>query len=283
MRRKCSGRATFPLGGISGVQAVGFSNYNPECQLDSTARVSEILATTLMPRTDFTIETLAAYLHLVPAQVTKLVERGKLPGRRVGGKWRFSPAEIHHWLEERIGLSTDEELQQMEGALRRVPNGGELESISIAEMLPISAIKVPLAARTRSSVIAEMVEVAARTGWLWDAEKLADAIRQREELMPTALDSGVALLHPRRPLANILDRAFLALGRCERGLPFGNAHGVLTDLFWVICSTNDRTHLRTLARLSRLMSNAEFLPALRAAPDATTAKEVVGRFEEQLL
>ncbi|MEX2187210.1 MAG: helix-turn-helix domain-containing protein, partial [Pirellulales bacterium] len=48
---------------------------------------------------DFDVDRLAAYLHRMPADVAKLAERGKLPGRRVGGAWRFSAAEIHHWME----------------------------------------------------------------------------------------------------------------------------------------------------------------------------------------
>lgn len=234
-----------------------------------------------MAEADFNVETLAAYLHISPPQVMKLVEQGRLPGRRVGGEWRFSSAEIHHWLEERIGLSSDEELQRMEGALQRV-YGPDEETISIAEMLPISAIAVPLPARTRSSVIDEMVSVAARTTWLWDLEKMTDAIRAREELMPTALDNGVALLHPRRPLSNILDRPFLAFGRCDRGMPFGNSRGVLTDLFFLICSIDDGTHLRTLARLSRLLGDEKFVDALRDAPDAASAHQTIADFEERL-
>ena len=50
-----------------------------------------------------------------PAAVTKLAERGKVPARRVGGDWRFSAAEIHHWLEDRIGASDEDALTQMEG------------------------------------------------------------------------------------------------------------------------------------------------------------------------
>ena len=53
---------------------------------------------------DFDIDSLATYLHLTPAKVTRMADRGKLPGRKVGGQWRFSEAEIHHWLEQRIGF-----------------------------------------------------------------------------------------------------------------------------------------------------------------------------------
>src|SRR5262245_13326769 len=112
--------------------------------------------TAIMPDDDFGIESLADYLHLDQGQVMRLVERGKLPGRRVGGAWRFSPAEIHHWLEERIGVSSDAELEQMEGALRRASGNVDEPAVSIVAMLPREAIALPLAARTRSSVIASM-------------------------------------------------------------------------------------------------------------------------------
>ena len=58
------------------------------------------------------------------------------------------------------------------------------------------AVQVPLGARTRNSVITNMVEVAARTLWLWDPPKMVEAVRGREELYPTAMDNGVALMHP---------------------------------------------------------------------------------------
>lgn len=225
---------------------------------------------------------LAAYLHLQPAQVGKLADRGKLPGRKVGGQWRFSPGEIHHWLEERIGLSDEGELLQMEGALGKPPGAAELAEISFAELLPLEAIEAPLAARTRNSVISSLVEVAARTGWLWDPDKMAEAVRQREEMHPTALDSGVALLHPRRPLPGILGQAFVALGVTPQGLPFGGARSAMTDIFFLILSTDDRGHLRTLARLSRLVADPELLAELRAAPGPGAAREAIQQAEKRL-
>jgi nitrogen PTS system EIIA component len=230
---------------------------------------------------DFGIESLAAYLHLDPAQVLRLADRGKLPGRKVSGQWRFSQAEIHHWLEGRIGLSTDEELVHMEGVLRGV-KGSQEQEMSLAAMLPPEAIAVPLAARTRGSVITSMVDAAAQTGWLWDTSKMAEAVRAREDLMPTALDNGVALMHPRRPMASILGQAFVAFGRTERGLPFGGPRGVMTDLFFLILSVEDRGHLQVLARLSRLLSDPTLVDDLRAAPDALAAHEAIAEREQRL-
>jgi PTS system nitrogen regulatory IIA component len=232
-----------------------------------------------MANEDFDIESLADYLHLEVGKVARLVERGQIPGRRQGGAWRFSQAEIHHWLETRIGVSDELELARVEGALDRADTA---ESISLAEMLPLEAIAIPLEARTRNSVIASMVELAAGTGLLWDPGKMAEAVRVREDLHPTAMENGVAMMHPRRPQPAILGQDFLALGRTARGLPFGDSRGSLTDIFFLILATDDRVHLKTLARLSRLISNADFLEALREAPSAAAAHALIAEREGQL-
>ena len=232
-----------------------------------------------MAQDDFDIDRLAAYLHMMPATVVKLAERGKLPGRRVGGEWRFSAAEIHHWLEDRIGLSDDEALVHMEGALDRAAEVAAVKEVSIADLLKLEAIEVPLNARTRTSVIAKMTQLAARTHLLWDPAKMAEAVRAREEMHSTALDNGVALLHPRRPMPAILAEAVLALGITPGGIPFGSG-GSLTDIFFLICSTSDHEHLRILARLSRVINDQNFLAALRAADNPAALHRLIRERDE---
>jgi len=234
-----------------------------------------------MPYTDFDINSLARYLHLAPQQVAKLAERGKLPGRKVAGEWRFARPEIHHWLEQRIGLSDEGELVQVEDVLQRSAPEEQRQNVSIAELLPVQAIAVPLAARTRNSVIDSMVELAASTDWLWDPKAIAEAVRSREDMHPTALENGVALLHPRRPMPQILSQPFLCLGCTTTGIPFGG-NAPLTDVFFLICSTEDRGHLRVLARLSRLLTAPGFLNALHRATDAQTVHDLIVELEAKL-
>ena len=234
-----------------------------------------------MPHEDFDIDSLAAYLHLTPQQVGRLADRDRLPGRKVAGRWRFSRAEIHHWLEGRIGLSDEEELAEVENVLQRSSLATGQQDISLAELLPIEAVAVPLQARTRNSVITRMVGLAAGTGLLWDPDKMAEAVRQREEMAPTALENGVALLHPRRPMARILGQPLLALGCTRSGIPFGGG-GPLTDVFFLVCSTDDRGHLRALARLSRVLTQPGLLAGLRTAPDALAARALIVNAEKNI-
>lgn len=234
-----------------------------------------------MPYQDFDVEGLAQYLHLAPQQVIKLADRGKLPGRKVGGQWRFAKPDIHHWLERRIGLSDELELIEVEAVLRRAEPPEQQPDPRVAEMLPLEAIAVPLPSRTRNSAINSMVELASATGWLWDAKEMARAVKAREDMHTTALGNGVALLHPRRPMPKILDRPLLALGLTGSGIPFGG-ESTLSDVFFLICSVDDRGHLRTLARLSRILAASGFLDALRRAENAEEAWRLIVETEENL-
>jgi excisionase family DNA binding protein len=45
-----------------------------------------------------TLEQAAALLQVDPAEVAALAEAGELPGRRIGGDWRFPRAALLEWL-----------------------------------------------------------------------------------------------------------------------------------------------------------------------------------------
>ena len=231
-----------------------------------------------MPEEVFDVQSLAKYLHLSPQQVDKLVKREEIPSRRIGGELRFSRAEVHQWMESRMGLLDDAELLAVENQMS-LP--GDAPHESVAALLREDAVAVPLAAKTKNSVIGAMTQLAMNTGLLWDAEKMAEAVKSREELQSTAMDNGVAILHPRRPQSSILAENFLVLGITSQGIPFGGSRN-LTDVFWLVCSTDDRSHLHTLARISRLLVNDSFLDHLRECQGPSDAVTCVAKYEAKL-
>jgi PTS system nitrogen regulatory IIA component len=223
------------------------------------------------------IEQLAAYLRRDVREVGKLANRGHLPGRKVGGQWRFARAEINHWLESQLPGYTDKELADLETG---PGDGGEP---LLAGLLSEATVAVPLPAATRASVLRELVNLAEQSWQVYDPEAVLEAIRQREEMGSTAQPSGVALPHPHRPLRNALGESVVAFGRTAGGIPFGAARGELTDLFFLVCCRDERTHLRVLARLARLFLRPGFLDGLRAAGSAGEAYDLIRAAEQALL
>ena len=233
-----------------------------------------------MPHTSLTLQQLSRYLHLPDIQIRKLVDKGAIPSRRVSGELVFSRDEVNRWLERRIGCSDEEELVQVEEALTKsVPPGTVENEISLVGLIPSGAIALPLLAKTRDSVIRSMVQLAGSTGLLWDTDEMTEAVRAREELHTTALDNGVALLHPRRPMPSILGDTFVVLGIVSSGVPFGGGSSGLTDVFFLICSMDDRVHLRILTRLSRILTSGNFLSRLREASNEVEVRELVSEAE----
>src|SRR5438552_17937880 len=99
----------------------------------------------------------------------------------------------------------------------------------------------------------------------------------------TALPSGVAIPHPRRAMPQALGESVLAYGRTATGIPFGAPMGGLTDIFFLVCCRDDATHLRVLARLTRLLMQPGLLDALRAADTPGETWDLLANAEQELL
>src|SRR5579871_4192570 len=175
------------------------------------------------------MEQLAAYLRRDIREVGKLASRGRLPGHKVGGEWRFAKAEINHWIETQLSAYSDRELTELERGGDRTARNGPF----LGEFLSESSVAVPLPATTKSSVLRALVNLAEQSWVVYDSEAVLSAIRAREEIASTALPSGVAIPHPRRPLPAALGESVLAYARTASGIPFGAPHGGLTDLFFL--------------------------------------------------
>lgn len=225
------------------------------------------------------LEQLAVYLQRDVRELHKLASRGQLPGRKVGGQWRFALAEINHWLETQLHGFNAKELTALEENHSRSPQQPLLASI-----LSENTMAVPLPATTRSSVLRELVTLAERSWQVYHGETILQAVRQREEIGSTALPSGVAFPHPRRPLPTALGDSVLAYGRTGTGIPFGAPDGSLTDIFFLVLCRDYGTHLRVLARLAlMLLQHPGLVEDLRHADSLSETFALLDAAERELL
>jgi nitrogen PTS system EIIA component len=234
-----------------------------------------------MTEHEMNLAELAKYLHLDVIKIERLLKQEKIPARRVGGEWSFNLQEINRWMEHQIGVADADELEKMEVSLQRHASSPNPDAI-FRTMLPEHHIIKPLPAKTKGSVIREICDHAMQLGLVWEAGKMAELIGQREEMHSTALDNGMALLHPRRPQPGLIGEPFLILGVTSQGIPFGGPRGMMTDVFVLIGSREDSGHLQTLARLSRIIQIPEALSAIRDLPTPGEIWDALVKIEEQL-
>ena len=228
----------------------------------------------------YSLDELARQLGRDRREIEKLVNRGRIPGRKISGEWQFHPMEITHWLEQEMREYTDRELAVLEQTHRSVEVN---DPHPVAALLRVETVQVPLEARTKRSVLESLVELAGRTWEVWQPAALLTAIQERETVLSTAFENGVAIPHPRNPLPDALGQSVIAFGRTLSGIPFGAPNRGMTDLSFLVVCRDSRTHLHVLARLGRMLQNTEFLERLRATEDSVSAYHLICEADREIV
>ncbi len=228
-----------------------------------------------MPHRILTIDELATYLHVARRHVERLIKEGDLPCTMRGGRMLFQREEIDAWASQRLlrlpGQSLDWYHQKtMQGTKQLFPRAA-----LVPVLLQPGYIDVALPAKTRASVIRDMIGLAERTGRVFDPRELRDSVEAREALCSTALPGGLALLHARQHQPFRFEGSFIVLGRTLQPIPFGAPDGKASRLFFLVCCQDERIHLHTLARLCLLALKTKILAGLLAAPDAAAAYDAL--------
>jgi PTS system nitrogen regulatory IIA component len=223
------------------------------------------------------IEELARHMGMDTRVVRKWAEKGRLPGKKVGGEWRFNRARMLEWLQTEMHSFDPDDIRNLERAMF----DGESDLL-IASYLATEGVDMNLPARSRASVLRELVRLAERTGLVYDAAGIVAALEEREEMGPTALPRGIAFPHPRRPLPYATAEPLVCVARVPKGIPFGAPDGRLTDIFVLVCANGERLHLGLLARLA-MMFNGDLAVALRNVDDADAALELILEMETTVI
>jgi len=227
----------------------------------------------------FTLEELSRQLGRDLREIEKLVNRGRIPGHKRGGVWTFQATEVTQWLEQEMRTFSDPELSAIETSQASPELNPE---IPVTSLMKLETVQVPLEGRTKRSILEGLVEVAGRTYQIWEPATVLKAVLEREELMSTAFDSGVAIPHPRQTLADAIGDSVIAFGRTPSPIPFGASNNSLTDMFFLVICRDARTHLHVLARLGRMLQQPGFIDQLRDAPDSQSAYQVICEAEARV-
>jgi len=201
-----------------------------------------------MPYRNLSLEDFAKYVGMDAREVRRLADRGELPTHKVGGQWRFNRARVTEWLQQEMHTFDEKRLVSLERAM-----GASSSDALVTDIIGLDGIELAMAASTKASVLRELVNLADRTGLLYDAEGLLEAVLEREEMCSTALNHGIAIPHPRQPMPYVSAEPLICVARVQGGIWFGSPYREKTRLFFLICSHKDRHHLRVLARLMRLL------------------------------
>jgi PTS system nitrogen regulatory IIA component len=136
----------------------------------------------------------------------------------------------------------------------------------ISEFIQPNMVWADLHASNKPEVIREIAENISSKVPQLNADEIASVLINRENLGSTGIEDGVAIPHAKiRGLSKVL----VAFGRSGKGIEFQAHDQKPTHLFFVLLAPENATatHLKILARLSRLLKESMFRERLMQAPN----------------
>jgi nitrogen PTS system EIIA component len=221
-----------------------------------------------MPFRTLDLTTAAAYLHVTRGELEQLVRTAGIPHQDRGGRIVFLRGELDAWASQRILGLPPKRLAAYHQKSTQGTRAIFAQDVLLPELLEPGFIDAALFAKTRKSVIRDLVALAEKTGRVLDPADLLASVEAREELCSTGLPGGLAILHCRNHKPYRFESSFIVLGRTVQEIHFGAPDGRPTWLFFLICCQDERIHLHTLARLCLIVQKTDIVPRLLAAPDA---------------
>ncbi len=135
---------------------------------------------------------------------------------------------------------------------------------SIKDLLQKGLVIEELQATDKQEVIREFARLLDSAGRVPHADELVRVLAEREMLGSTGIGEGIAIPHAKLPL---LREMVVVFGRSSRGVAFEAVDGKPVHLFFLLVTPDDNPgeHLRTLARISRILKNRDLRGRLMQA------------------
>ncbi len=222
---------------------------------------------------DLKIKDVADLLKVSEKTIRKWISDRKIPNYRMNQHYYFSRSEIENWIishkfdktEEKVFLSSSPFSQSVGGS----------KQFSLFRAIHKGDVFYKLKGKTKEEIIrAAMKKVAPLIDV--DAEVMIDLLLDRENLMPTALNNGIAVPHTRDTLLSthydVVIPVFL-----QEPLDYGALDGKPVHTLFFLFACEDKRHLDLLAKIAHLSSQSDALTFFQTKP---TKEDLLGFIKE---
>lgn len=236
---------------------------------------------------DLKIKDVAELLSVSETTIRRWLLDGKIPAYRMNHQYRFSRIEIENWmmrckLKSPVnGHSPFEETQiyPLPETPQETSRGG-MHHFCLYRAIHQGDVLANIDGTTKEDLVRGTTKAIAQKLGV-DAEVLSELLLDREEMMPTALNNGIAVPHTRDFLRKgPLDMVFVVYPQTP--IEYGALDGKPVHALFFLFAGNDKGHLQLLAKLAHLGSSADALEFLKSKPDKKTLLDFIRHWEGQI-
>jgi PTS system fructose-specific IIA component/PTS system nitrogen regulatory IIA component len=153
--------------------------------------------------------------------------------------------------------------------------------MKLSELIEEQCITVSLRPAPKEQIIREMVDLAAHSERVVDAEEVYRSVIEREIQGSTGLGSGVAIPHAKsKGVTGLVG----ALGICPEGTDFEAKDRSLAYVIFLLEAIPDNPgpHIQALAKIAFLINKTDFVSVVRKCVSPAEVCQALQRFEDGL-
>jgi nitrogen PTS system EIIA component len=238
---------------------------------------------------DLKIKDVAELLNVSETTIRRWLKDGKIPAYQLNHQYRFSRGEIEDWMMKcklnlgKDGFSPFEEKQiypVVEESSASTGRGGS-QQFSLYRAMHKGGVVSDVVAKNKVQLIKTVMQkVAPRLGL--DPDLMSELLIDREELMSTALNSGMAVPHPRDIVLEIPGSDAIITVFPQKPIDFEALDGQPVHVLFFLFSSSDKTHLHLLSKLAHLGSQQSSLDFLTTKPSQENLLAYVKEWEANI-
>jgi PTS system nitrogen regulatory IIA component len=239
---------------------------------------------------DLKIKDVAELLNVSETTIRRWLAEGKIPAYRLNHQFRFSRTEIENWvlsckMQKDDGFNPFLENQniinlQSEKAKNLLNKKIGTQAYSLYRAIYKGCVINNVSGNTKEEVIRASVNQIAKNLSL-DADVLSDLLLDRENLMPTALNHGIAVPHTRDFL---LPKSYdiVTVVYLDKPIDYGALDGEKVKTLFFLFACDDKRHLHLLAKIAHLTRNEETLSFINQQPGKAHLLSYLKEWETKL-
>jgi PTS system nitrogen regulatory IIA component len=237
---------------------------------------------------DLKIKDVAELLNVSETTIRRWLAEGKIPAYRMHHQYRFSRMEIENWvmscrLKNSQGNFLPIEEEQIYPPVEKTTLADTSQMLSGQQQFSLfRAIHKGDALGNHHSfekeaIIKDTVECIA-PGLGLDANVLSDLLLDRERLMPTALNKGIAVPHTREFLIK-KPYDVVVVVYPQEPVNWGALDEEPVHTLFFLFASNDKRHLHLLAKIAHFISDQQCLDYLKTKPSKQELLDYIKKWE----
>jgi len=158
---------------------------------------------------------------------------------------------------------------------------GGTQQFSLYRAMHKGGVLVDIAAKNKTQLIKTVMQKAAPRLGL-DPDLMTELLLDREALMSTALNSGIAVPHPRDTVLEHPGSDAMITVFPEKPIDYDALDGQPVHTLFFLFSSSDKTHLHLLSKLAHLTSQQESLNFLSSKPSSESLLAYIKEWEGKI-